>query len=111
MRTHHFASVITLRDLETTSFRFTLRVSGDPVSGFRGHAGVEIVVNMLSARALFDWFLVYSDLCAVRLYDSVPVSNSRLTCICFFVVVVRTSTNCSSAEAKTSSVTPFNKSC
>ena len=56
---------------------FTLRVSGDSVSGSRGYAGVWVALSTRVEKVLLEWIPKNSRLCNVRLDTSVRVNKQR----------------------------------
>lgn len=78
-RKHTPASVITLHSSDATIlFRLFHRVSRDLSSSVWDQASTGIALRMPSKCALFDWISINIRLYAVRLEDSVGVSNTRL---------------------------------
>lgn len=64
--------------IATLFSRFTLHISGNPVSSVGSQAGVGIILSMQVERLLLDRILVICRLCAFRLGGSILVDNSRL---------------------------------
>lgn len=94
--------LITLRGPSKTFSRFTLGMSGDPVSSARGHSGIGIALSTRFDRGLLDTIPAKSCLCAIHLNGSVRVSSSGLRHRCPFTVCIYTL-----LEPKTSSIIQF----
>lgn len=101
MRIEDPAFVIFLRNPDATTFSFfILRLSGDPITGARGQAGVGIAPRTWTQYAFLDWVTINSLFCAVHLDGSVLVINSRVKRHRLFDVSVYVHTDCSSPETR-----------